>query len=373
MNQPEIQPRKKSRKDVKYILITSPSLDVAKNVSGISSVTRFIINNNTSFTYKHFELGKRDAEPRNILWFLRIIKAYMQWLIVVILNRKILIHFNIALDKRSIIRDLPLVFLARILGRKMVLHIHGGEYLQSDYIPEKIKFCLKFLFSEKVPVIVLSSFEKNILSDKIKSAGIYVLPNCIELDDAKLFTRDYSGSKALQLLFLGRIINRKGIKDILSAISILKDKGINFKFCLAGTGEDEKDFINKADILIGSDFHYAGVVDGRRKTDLIKESDVFLLPSLSGEGLPMALLECMSFGLVPIVTDDGSMACVVKDRENGYIVSKSSPEEIASAVSELANNRQIFKRMSTEAREYIIENYNPQNYIDKLNKIYEKI
>lgn len=199
-----------------------------------------------------------------------------------------------------------------------------------------------------------------------------MLPNCIELDDAKLFTRDYSGSKVLQLLFLGRIINRKGLKDILSAINILKDKNINFKFCLAGTGEDEDDFINEAGILMGSDFHYAGVVDGKRKTDMIKESDVFILPSLS-EGLPMALLECMSFGLVPIVTDVGSMACVVKDRENGYIVSKSSPEEIASAVSELVNNRQIFKRMSTEAREYIIENYNPQNYIDKLNKIYEKI
>ena len=294
----------------------------------------------------------------------------MQWLVVVILNRKILIHFNVHRQKICV-RDLPLVFLARVLGEKWY-YIFQEASIFNPITYLRLNSVLNFSF-RKSSCNCSQALLKNILSDKIKSAGIYVLPNCIELDDAKLFTRDYSGSKALQLLFLGRIINRKGIKDILSAISILKDKGINFKFCLAGTGEDENDFINKADILIGSDFHYAGVVDGRRKTDLIKESDVFLLPSLSGEGLPMALLECMSFGLVPIVTDDGSMACVVKDRENGYIVSKSSPEEIASAVSELANNRQIFKRMSTEAREYIIENYNPQNYIDKLNKIYEKI
>lgn len=359
-------------KGVKYIIITSPSLDVTENVSGISSVTRFIIKNNKNFVYKHFKLGKRDTEKRNILWLLRLIKAVFQWIIIVIQCRNMLIHFNIALDKRSVIRDLPFVLLAKVLRRKMILHIHGGEYLQSEYIPEKIKFCFKFLFSVEISVIVLSSFEKKLLEDKIKSAGIYVLPNSIELEEAKLFTRDYSGSVVLKLLFIGRIVERKGLKDIFSAIKILKAQGINFKLFVAGTGEDQYDFISKVSNLLGSDFKYKGVVDGKRKTDLIKECDIFLLPSLSGEGLPISLLECMSFGLVPVVTDNGSMACVVKDRNNGYVVNKNSPEEIASVVKDLINDRQMLKRMSTEARDHIMNNYNPQKYIKELNKIYEK-
>jgi glycosyltransferase involved in cell wall biosynthesis len=228
------------------------------------------------------------------------------------------------------------------------------------------------LFSEKNPVIVLSSFEKKLLADKIRSAGIYVLSNCIELEEAKLFTRDYRGSEVLKLLFIGRIVERKGLKDIILAIKILKTQNINFKLFVAGTGEDQYDFISKASNLLGCDFKYEGVVDGKRKTDLIKECDIFLLPSLSGEGLPISLLECMSFGLVPVVTNNGSMACVVKDRDNGYVVNKNSPEEIASIVKDLINDKQLLKRMSTEARDHIMNNYNPQKYIKELNKIYEK-
>jgi hypothetical protein len=79
------------------IIIISPSLDINVNVSGISSVTKFIIDNNPRHDYYHFELGKKDNEKRSILRFLRILKTYLNWIWLLIFLKNAFIHFNMPL------------------------------------------------------------------------------------------------------------------------------------------------------------------------------------------------------------------------------------------------------------------------------------
>ena len=74
------------------ILITAPSLDTKHNVSGISSLTNFIINNNSNHVYKHFELGKRDNEKRNAGWFIKIIKTLFSWMVIAAKKKITLVH-----------------------------------------------------------------------------------------------------------------------------------------------------------------------------------------------------------------------------------------------------------------------------------------
>jgi hypothetical protein len=119
------------------IIITSPSLDAKTNVSGVSEITNFIIKSNPKHQYRHFRLGKTDSEKRGFLRIIRILFAWIKWFLLMISNNKMLIHFNFALDKRSAYRDLPLIMLAQLLGKKMVIHLHGGEFLQEKK-PSKI-------------------------------------------------------------------------------------------------------------------------------------------------------------------------------------------------------------------------------------------
>ena len=97
------------------IIITSPSLDTNKNIGGISTVTSFLINNNFNYRYEHFELGKLDEEKRGIAWFFRILKAWGKWGFLMIKEKDFLIHFNFALDKRSIIRDSRAITTQRLM------------------------------------------------------------------------------------------------------------------------------------------------------------------------------------------------------------------------------------------------------------------
>ena len=89
------------------VIITGPSLDPIKNIGGISTVAGFVIDNNNSYCYSHFELGKRDNETRTVLYLFRILTAWIHWFFLMICRKRILIHFNFALERRSIMRDSP--------------------------------------------------------------------------------------------------------------------------------------------------------------------------------------------------------------------------------------------------------------------------
>jgi glycosyltransferase involved in cell wall biosynthesis len=218
-------------------------------------------------------------------------------------------------------------------------------------------------------VIVLSQAEQQAMQKQYKVKNVIVLPNCVDLKEAVAFNRVNNLTGDLNLLFIGRISRSKGIDHIFTAVSILKKEAVPFKFYMAGTGPDEKEYVEKFSALLSNDFYFKGIVSGSVKTALFKDCDIFLLPSLF-EGLPMSLLETMSFGLVPVVTPVGSMKYVIKNGENGIVVEKDPATEIAAAIIMINTNRAILQQLSNNAGAYIFSNYNTENYIAALNSLY---
>lgn len=352
------------------IIITAPDLDSDKNVSGISSVVNFIIDNNPQHHYIHFEIGKKDDERRGIKWFLKILKNYFKWFYLMATVKDKLIHFNLPLDKRAVIRDCPMLIISKFFGVKLVIHIHGGAYLQNDEIPKWANYLINKTFSGKNPKIVLGKSEKEYLDHDFKCKNVFVLPNSLNLDKASQFNRVYKENEELKILYLGRIRSDKGMGFILSAFKILKEVyHFKFKFYIAGKGRDEKLYINRFKDLLGDDFIFKGVIFGDKKVELLKECNVFILPSFF-EGLPMALLESMSFGLVPIVTSVGSIKFVIQDKLNGLVVAKKSATDIVDAVLTLNSAPSLRKELSVNTRKTIFTDFTSEKYIKLLNEIY---
>jgi len=353
------------------IIITSPSLDTKTNVSGVSEITNFIIRGNPKHQYRHFRLGKTDNEKRGVLRIIRILFAWSKWFMLMISKSNILIHFNFALDKRSSYRDLPLIILAQLLGKRMVIHLHGGEFLQEKKPSKFLQAALSKALSGKEPKIVLSPLEKEIVEEKFNAVHVLVLPNSIDLTSAGNFSRNGQAGLSPKLLFIGRVDKNKGIEYIYQALNILKDKGVPFKFSMAGAGPEKDEYVQKFSASLNSHFEYKGVVSGKDKEDLFKESNIFLLPSMY-EGLPISLIETMSFGIVPVVTNVGSIGTLVKPGETGIFVNKHSARDIAESIEKLLNNQTLMGRLSKNAREIVFRDFNPVLYIEKLNEIYEK-
>lgn len=350
------------------IIITAPSLDSNQNVSGISSMVNFIITKNPQNNYIHFQIGKRDTDGRGFSRILNILITYFKWPLLLLKTKNKLVHFNLPLDAKSVIRDCPLVILTRLMGVRMIIHVHGGAYMLNKNIPSWAKFLIKHSFNGNNQKIVLGEIEKEFLTEIFNCKHIHVLPNSLNLDDASLFER--KNNEHLKFLFLGRISKEKGLEYIYQAFKSLKEEhNYTADFYMAGKGEDQEEYVSKFSKLLAENFHFEGVVFGKTKTELLKSCNVFLLPSFF-EGLPISLLEAMSFSQIPITTNVGSIKYVIKNKKNGLLVDVKNSSGIVNAVLEIKNNPQYQEEYSIAAKKTVFSEFNPADYITKMNLIY---
>ena len=355
------------------IIISAPSLDPAQNVSGVSSVVNFIIDNNLEHRYIHFELGKKDAERGGIFRIGAILKAYKQWKKVLVAHPDAVIHYSFPLSALSILRDYRFIRYAYKTGRKMVVHIHGGNYMTAKKIPALLNRMLKDVFSWDVPFIVLSEKERYTVMERFGAKRVFVLPNTVDLKEATRYRRTKkSEGEPLILGYIGRIEPNKGMTELLEACKQLHADGIPFQLRIAGKEERQGEYLPLFESLPDGCFKYAGVVSGKNKTDFLKSIDVFMLPSYF-EGLPISMLECMSFGALPVVTPVGSIPEVVKDGENGIFIKVKDVGSIVDAVTRIHQNRNLLDTIGNEAKTTILEDFAAEKYVDELNRIYNSL
>ena len=123
---------------------------------------------------------------------------------------------------------------------------------------------------------------------------------------------------------------------------------------------------------LGEQFIYDGVVFGKSKDDFLKQLDIFMLPSYF-EGLPMSLLECMSFGVVPITTNVGSIGEVVYNNKNGVFIQKQNTTDIVEQFIRFNDNRRLLQTLSQTAKSTIFKMFSPSIYINNLNHLYQNL
>lgn len=251
--------------------------------------------------------------------------------------------------------------LARIMGRKVVLHCHASSFKDwYSALPErKAGKVLSFINSLDCLVVLSASWKEYFLSIGV-SHDVPVVLNNITPYPALAGTKD-NGDR-LKLLFLGEIGQRKGVFDLLEAMSLVRCGAV----LDIGGNKMEAELRERISSLGLSDrvvFH--GFVSGTLKQELLAGADVFVLPSYN-EGLPISILEAMSYGCAIISTPVGGIPEVV--RGNGILVKPGDAAAIAGAIDALADAsvRSVMGECSRE----IVKSYYPGSVMASLRSIY---
>jgi glycosyltransferase involved in cell wall biosynthesis len=116
---------------------------------------------------------------------------------------------------------------------------------------------------------------------------------------------------------------------------------------------------------------YAGWVSGELKESLLKGADVYILPSYN-EGLPISILEAMSYKLPIISTPVGGITEVVHNNINGFIIQPGDKQAMFDALNKLIEQPMLVKAMGNKSSE-IVEPYYAENVIPKLENIYKSL
>ena len=181
---------------------------------------------------------------------------------------------------------------------------------------------------------------------------------------------DHPQQKKCNFLFLGRLGKRKGAYDLLE---VLRDNKIYYqekvKLFIGGDGEVEHVLKRIREYKLEEMVEYVGWVTGEKKIELLNNADVYVLPSYS-EGLPISILEAMSYKLPIISTNIGGIPEVVFNAQNGYLITPGDQPALKRCIDKMLESSITRKKMGEKS--YILSKKHFPNEIEKeLITIYE--
>lgn len=298
--------------------------------------------------------------------FIIAISAYWQMIQLLVTGRAGLIHIHVA-TKASTWRKLIFALTAFLFRVPYILHIHGAEYMNFFY-----KECgplrrgiIRFFFQKAAIVIALSESWAAQLREMAPGAQVEVVYNSVSLPQRKTFGRDEARKG---ILFLGRIGMRKGAFDLIRAFAVVNR---DVKLALGGDGD-----VNKASELarqlgVAERVQMLGWVTGENKEALLSTASIFVLPSYN-EGLPMSVLEAMSWGVPVITTPVGGIPEVVRQGEEGIIVQPGDITGLTVALRQLLDDEPLRQRLGVNGKRRIQHLFSDEVAFPQLEAIWAR-
>ncbi|MBC7289656.1 MAG: glycosyltransferase [Armatimonadetes bacterium] len=155
------------------------------------------------------------------------------------------------------------------------------------------------------------------------------------------------------VLFVSRLIERKGLHFLLAALARMKDRVPRFQLVVAGDGPLRAQLEAQANSLgLGDRVRWLGNVPHDRLPDVYRSADIFVLPSLS-EGMANVALEAAASGLPLVLTDVPGTAELLVHGRNGFVVAPADVESLANAIERLLLDPHLRRRMGQASREVV--------------------
>ena len=264
-----------------------------------------------------------------------------------------------------------MLWLPKLFGKRCIATIHGLDHQRAKwgrfaraYIMLGEKCAAKFADE----IIVLSNGVQQYFRD-VYNRETVMIPNGVTkpvIREAKEIEAEYGLKKDEYVLFLGRLVPEKGITYLIDAFKQLEtDK----KLVIAGGSSDTPDYARQLQELAADDERiiFTGFVQGRMLEELYSNAYLYVLPS-DLEGMPLSLLEAMSYGNCCVTSNIEECAAVMD--EYGLTFPKGNVDALRKLLQELCNDSEKVHRFQTASSEYITRKYNWEDVTEKTLELY---
>lgn len=343
--------------------------DLIKSRSGVVTVMNQILGDESlkqHTTYQTIFTTSDDYSTikKLICWM----KAYL--LFIYYLPSCQIIHVHHASDLNFWLSG-GMVYIANLFGKKTLLHNHSADFHEFyNGSSEKRKRKITNIFKNASATIVLSNQWLGWYNEIAPNAKFFMLQNAIDIPE-NIPTKNFKTEKTL-LVYLARIEKRKGFFDLMKVMPNLAKKFPNLELYVAGQGDVEMANTLVKEYGLERNVFILGYIDSVKRDEILKMGHILVFPSYN-EGLPMSLLEAMSYGLVPITTPVGGIPDVVVQNKNGLLVNPGDTEALKKSIDYLLTSPNKYADLSENARNDVDRDFNYKNYGSKLMKIYNSI
>lgn len=266
-----------------------------------------------------------------------------------------------------------MLWLSKLFGKRCIATIHGIDWQRAKwggFASKYIKFGEKVAVKHADEIIVLSGGVQKYFKDTYDRETVFI-PNGVnrpEIREAKLIKEKFGLDKDSYILFLGRIVPEKGVSYLIEAF---KQINTDKKLVIAGGSSDTDVFMRELKELAKGDDRiiFTGFVQGELLEELYSNSYVYCLPS-DLEGMPLSLLEAMSYGNCCIVSDIAECAEVVEDK--AVIFRKSNAADLKEKLQELCKRPELVKKYKASAADFICKKYSWDDVVERTIELYGK-
>ena len=294
--------------------------------------------------------------------------AWMDLVARLMAGRVALLHIHLA-SYASFWRKLLFAVPASVLRVPYILHVHGGAFLEfydsQNAISQRI---IRHRLRNAARVIALSTEWKDVLSGIEPRARIEVIANPVEVP-AWRATLEAQPPTAL---FLGTIVERKGVADLLRAWPTVMEAIPEAQLVVAGGGDLAMARELARQLGAEGSVRIEGWVEGEAKDHLLRRASVFVLPS-HVEALPMALLEALAAGLPAVASRVGGIPSAVTDQRQGLLVEPRDTSGIAGALILLLRDLARRKAMGRAARERMVAEFSSEVIVPRVEAIWREL
>jgi glycosyltransferase involved in cell wall biosynthesis len=348
------------------VLMVGTDLD---GMGGVRAVVRGYVEGGLFERYDTVYVASHRAGSA----WVKITTALKAWVRVAILLKKLdapLVHVQTA-SRGSFWRKWLVCLMARAAGRPYLVHLHGGgfsRFYEHESGPLG-KLLIRGTLAHASVVIALSEQWRERLLRICPTARVEVLPNAVAIPATVSSRRLEKREPAL--LFLGHLLRDKGVFDLVRAFARIAPRFPRMKLTLAGIGAIGEVQQLATQLGVRDRVLCPGWLGPEDKTAALATSTLFILPSYA-EGMPMALLEAMSWGLPIIATPVGGIPQVVTNEVNGLLVSAGDVDALATALERMLENPALRTRVGDAARKTIEAGYSLDKALARLSGIYDR-
>jgi len=295
-------------------------------------------------------------------WFYFFISSFI-WLIKHRSRINLLIGTNV---------DSPAPLLFRMLfGLPYVIYYHYDVAFQVQHINRNsiagilLLGLERFAFRRASAVWITSPS----LMVKVKRFGarrIKIIPNWIDIKEIEELPSFKKRSDEFRILFAGRLHRVKQVDLLIRAFYYLYKINPSVNMYILGDGEERQKLIALTnDLGLRDSIHFLGLVDRRTVFEMMKQADVFVLPSRL-EGNPRVLIEAMVSKVPIVATNVPGIRDMVQHMITGYLIDHHQPEELARAIEYVLRNKQDSANMVKRAYAFAKHNFSKEGVSQKI-------
>jgi glycosyltransferase involved in cell wall biosynthesis len=308
------------------------------------------------------------------MWSVLPLTASCLRLVLLRVTRRIdVVHVNIS-GNGSTVRKAVVVAVCHLVRLPTVLHLHASGFEEfHDALPPPVRRVVRWVFRTPASVVVLGDGWRAFVCGAlgVPADRVTVLPNAVP-GPPHVTIRCRLATEPLEVLFLGRLGERKGVPELLDALADPRLAGRPWHATVAGDGDVERYRRHAARRGLSARVDLPGWVGPPEMRRLLARAHVLVLPSRA-EGLPLSVLEAFAWGVPVVSTPVGSIPEVVTHGVDGLLVATGRPDLLAAALSALLGDEDWRVALAAEARRTWERTYAIGPYVERLTGLWRQV